>query len=286
MTVNENYTLSNGILIPKLGLGTWMLNDAQSEAAVINAVNAGYTLIDTAQAYENEAGIGNGIKHSGVPRETLFITSKIRAEHKSYSSAAESIEESLNKMQLDYIDMMIIHSPQPWNEFRDKKRYFEENREVWKALEDAYEAGRVRAIGVSNFLEDDMDNILTSCDIRPMVNQILTHISNTPVALINYCRQHGIHCEAYSPIAHGEAMKNSLITSTADKYGITPAQLCIRYVIQLGMTALPKATSYEHIKANADIDFVISADDMEMLKNAEKIKDYGEFTFFPVFSGK
>lgn len=286
MIINENYTLSNGVLIPKLGLGTWMLNDEQAKSAVINAVNAGYTLIDTAQAYENEAGVGEGIKQSGAHRETLFITSKIRAEHKSYKSAAESIDETLEKMQLDYIDMMIIHSPQPWNEFRGEKRYFEENREVWRALEDAYDKGKVKAIGVSNFLKDDMDNILFSCEIRPMVNQILTHISNTPIDLIDYCKKHGIHCEAYSPIAHGEAMKNSLIVATAKKYNITPAQLCIRYVIQLGMTALPKATSLEHIKANADIDFVISDEDMEILKNAEKIKDYGEFTFFPVFSGK
>jgi len=286
MIINENYTLSNGVLLPKLGLGTWMLDNKQAETAVISAVKAGYSLIDTAQAYENEAGVGEGIRKCGADRESLFITSKIRAEYKTHDSAAKSIDDTLRKMKLDYIDMMIIHSPQPWDQFRDEKRYFEENREVWRALEEAYESGKVRAIGVSNFLEDDIDNILKTCEVRPMVNQILTHISNSPLRLIDYCSAHGIHCEAYSPIAHGEALKNRIITETADKYGVTAAQLCIRYVIQLGLTALPKATTEEHIRANADIDFIISDEDMEMLKNTERIKDYGEFTFFPVFSGK
>lgn len=286
MILNETYTLSNSVKIPKLGLGTWMLTDSEAAQAVRDAVAMGYRHIDTAQAYGNEAGVGDGVRTCGVARDELFVTSKVAAENKSYDSAAQSIDETLRKTELDYIDMMIIHSPQPWAEFRSEKRYFEENREVWRALEDAYKAGKVRAIGVSNFLEDDLENILNSCGIKPMVNQILAHISNTPLSLIDFCNKNGIQTEAYSPIAHGEALKNKAIADIAAKYSVTPAQLCVRYVLDLGMVALPKTANPEHMKLNADVDFNISSEDLNTLKNFEKIKDYGEHSFFPVFSGK
>lgn len=286
MILNETYTLSNSVKIPKLGLGTRMLTDSEAAQAVRDAVAMGYRHIDTAQAYGNEAGVGEGIRTCGISRDELFVTSKVAAENKSYDSAAQSIDETLRKTGLDCIDMMIIHSPQPWAEFRSEKRYFEENREVWRALEDAYKAGKVRAIGVSNFLEDDLENILNSCGIKPMVNQILAHISNTPLSLIDFCNKNGIQTEAYSPIAHGEALKNKAIADIAAKYSVTPAQLCVRYVLDLGMVALPKTANPEHMKANADVDFNISDEDLNTLKNFEKIKDYGEYSFFPVFSGK
>lgn len=284
--LNEHYTLSNGVKIPKLGLGTWMIPNENAAQAVKDAVTLGYRLIDTAQAYGNEQGVGEGVRECGVERSEIFLTSKVAAENKSYESAAKSIDETLAKTGLDYIDMMIIHSPQPWAEFRDEKRYFAENKAVWRALEDAYDAGKIRAIGVSNFLIDDLQNILEDCRIKPMVNQILTHIANTPLELIEYCEKNGILCEAYSPIAHGEALKNGVIVETAKKYGVTPARLCIRYTLQLGMVSLPKTGNPQHMKDNAAVDFVISNADMETLKHVEKIKDYGEYTFFPVFSGK
>ena len=286
MTLNETYTLSNGVKIPKLGLGTWVMTDEQSERAVITAVKSGYRHIDTAEAYENEKGVGDGVRKCGVKREDIFVTSKIRAEYKSYSEAKKAIDESLAVSGLDYLDLMIIHCPEPWAEFRGEKKYFEENLEVWRALEEAYKAGKLRAIGVSNFLQDDLDNILSNCSVKPMVNQILAHISNTPLDLIEYCRKKGVLTEAYSPIAHGEALKNRLIAELAAKYGVSAARLCVKYVLQLGMVALPKATSEEHIRDNANLDFTISDEDMNILKNAETIKDYGEFTYFPVFSGK
>ena len=284
--LNEHYTLSNGVKIPKLGLGTWMIPNENAAQAVKDAVTLGYRLIDTAQAYGNDQGVGEGVRECGVERSEIFLTSKVAAENKSYESAAKSIDETLAKTGLDYIDMMIIHSPQPWAEFRDEKRYFAENKAVWRALEDAYDAGKIRAIGVSNFLIDDLQNILEDCRIKPMVNQILTHIANTPLELIEYCEKNGILCEAYSPIAHGEALKNGVIVETAKKYGVTPARLCIRYTLQLGMVSLPKTGNPQHMKDNAAVDFVISDADMETLKHVEKIKDYGEYTFFPVFSGK
>ena len=221
-----------------------------------------------------------------MPRNEIFVTSKVAAEAKSYESAAASIDETLSKIGLDYIDMMIIHSPQPWAEFRIEKRYFEENKEVWRALEDAYTAGKIKAIGVSNFLQDDLENILADCKIKPMVNQILLHISNTNTELIDFCNKNGILVEAYSPIAHGEALKNDAITAMAKKYGVSTAQLCIRYVIQLGTVALPKTGNPVHIKDNANVDFEISDEDMKALKEMEHIDNYGEFNVFPVFSGK
>ena len=247
----------------------------------------GYRHIDTAQAYGNEAGIGIGVKNCGVPREQIFITSKVAAEHKSYETAAESIDETLNTMGLSYLDMMIIHSPQPWAEVnQSENRYFEENRQVWKALEDAFSAGKVRAIGVSNFLQKDIESLLEAASVKPTVNQVLCHISNTPFSLIDYCQRKGIAVEAYSPVAHGEALKNAKMKELAEKYGVTVPQLCIRYDIQLGTIVIPKTANPGHMRTNAELDFAISDEDMEILKAIPKIKDYGEYSRFPVFGGK
>lgn len=286
MILNATDTLSNGVRIPRLGLGTWMIPEADAPAAVETAIGLGYRHVDTAQAYTNEAGVAEGIRRSGVEREDVFLTSKVAAELKSYDAAAASIRETLRKTGLGYIDLMLIHAPQPWAEFRSEKRYFRENREVWRALEDAYAAGLVRSIGVSNFLADDLDNLLGDCRERPMVNQILTHITNTPESLIDTCRRAGIVTEAYSPIAHGKALENPVIARFAAAYGVTPAQLCIRYTLELGMVSLPKASGAAHMKENAAVDFEILPSDMETLRSLDRIRDYGEFTAFPVFSGK
>ncbi|MCM2975084.1 aldo/keto reductase [Priestia aryabhattai] len=283
---NETYKLSNGVEIPLLGLGTWLLDDEQAAQAVRDAVSSGYRHIDTAQAYMNDAGIGEGIRSCGVAREELFITTKVAAEAKTYEEVTNSIDESLTKLGLDYIDLLIIHSPQPWTEFREEKRYFEENKKVWKAMEDAYKAGKVKAIGLSNFLQDDIENILSSCEIKPMVNQILAHVSNTPLELIEFCQKNGILVEAYSPIAHGAVLDNKEVKVIADKYGVSVAQLCLRYDIQLGLAVIPKTANPDHMRINAKLDFVISDADMETLKNVEPIQDYGEHSYFPVFGGK
>ncbi len=286
MILQETYPLPGGAKIPKLGLGTWFIDDDKAAAAVRAAAALGYRLIDTAQAYGNERGVGEGVRTCGIPRGELFVASKVAAELKTYDEAARSIDETLEKMGLDYLDQMIIHSPQPWAEFRVEKRYFEENRAVWRALEDAQAAGKVRVIGVSNFLRDDLENLLETCRVRPMVNQILLHIAGTDMALIDYCRAQGITVEAYSPIAHGQALRHPAVAAMAEKYGVTPAQLCIRYVLQLGAVALPKTADPAHMKANADVDFVISEDDMRTLAAMERLGDYGEYNVFPVFSGK
>ena len=282
--LKETYTLNNGQTIPKLGLGTWFIADEAATDAVRSAVELGYRLIDTAQAYGNERGVGEGVRTCGVPREQLFVASKVAAEHKSYESAAKSIDETLGKIGLTYLDQMIIHSPQPWGEFRNENRYFAENKEVWRALEDAQAAGKVKTIGVSNFLPDDLDNLLADCRVKPAVNQILLHIANTNTELLEYCRQHEILVEAYSPIAHGEALKNPAITAMAEKYGVSAAQLCIRYVIQLGTVALPKTANPAHMQDNAAVDFTISPADMDTLIHMPKQESYGEYDIFPVFN--
>ena len=286
MILQETYKLENGLPIPKLGLGTWCIDNDKAAQAVRTAVTLGYRLIDTAQAYKNEQGVGEGIRSCGVPREELFVASKVAAELKTYEAAAASIEETLEKMGLDYLDQMIIHAPQPWSEFRDTKRYFAENKAVWRALEDAQAAGKVRVIGVSNFLQDDLENLLSDCRVQPMVNQILLHISNTDQDLLNFCKERHIQVEAYSPIAHGEALKNPVIAQMAKKYGVSAAQLCVRYVLQLGTVALPKTADPQHMAENAAVDFVLTPEDMAALMQMEHIANYGEFSFFPVFSGK
>lgn len=184
-------------------------------------------------------------------------------------------------------EMMIIHSPQPWVEVnRSEDRYVEGNRAAWRALEDAYKAGKLKVIGISNFQIGDIESLLQTAEIKPMVNQILLHISNTPLELMEYCQKNGIAVEAYSPIAHGEILNQPEIKAMAEKYGVTVPQLCIRYTLQLGAISLPKTANPEHMKTNAEVDFEISAQDMEVLKNFKKIESYGASSGFPVYSGK
>lgn len=284
---NNTLTLNNGVKIPQLGLGTWFIEDAKVADAVKEAVKLGYRHIDTAQAYGNERGVGEGVRNCGVKREELFVVSKVAAEHKTYEAAMTGINETLEKMGLDYLDMMIIHSPQPWVEVNQSDdRYVEGNREAWRALEDAYKAGKLKAIGVSNFKQEDIESLLETATVKPMVNQILLHISNTPIELVEYCQKNGIAVEAYSPIAHGEILNQPEIKAIADKYGVTVPQLCIIYTLQLGAISLPKTANPEHMKSNSEVNFEISAEDMEVLKKFKKIEDYGESSGFPVYGGK
>ena len=265
MLLKECYTMSNGVKIPKIGLGTWCMSNEEAKQAVVDAVKLGYRHIDTAQAYENEVGVGEGIKACGVPREELFIMTKVRAEIKDYETAVKSIDESLERLGVSYIDMIIIHCPQPWNEFRGEKRYFKENKKVWKALEEAYKDGKVKAIGVSNFLIDDLENIFADCEIKPMINQVQTHIGSTPFKLHEFCKQNDILIESYSPMAHGRILNDERIKQVADKYGVSVATLCVRYTLQLETVSLPKTTNPDHMKANTEVDFVISDEDMKLL---------------------
>ena len=284
--LNQKIKLNNGVEIPVLGLGTWLIDNDTVCDVVANAIKLGYRHIDTAEAYGNEEGVGRGIKKSGIKREEIFLQTKLHAEAKTYDQAKAEIELSLKKLDVDYIDLMIIHSPEPWASFRDGNHYEEGNLAAWRALTEYYQKGKIRAIGVSNFEIVDLENIMNNSNIVPAVNQILTHIANTQFELIDYCKKHNIVVEAYSPIAHGEILKNQKVLEIANKYGVSVAQLCIGYTLQLGLVSLPKTSNVEHMKENADVNFEISNEDMKTLMELDHINDYGEFSYFPVFSGK
>lgn len=282
--LNDTHTLSNGVEIPKLGLGTWFIDDDKAADAVKAAIWIGYRNIDTAQAYGNEHGVGEGIRSSGVARDDLFVSTKLAAEIKDYDGAVAAIDGSLATLDIGYIDLMLIHSPQPWDDFRGGD-YAEGNRQAWRALEEAHKAGMIRSIGVSNFLQEDIENILENATVVPHVNQLLVHAGNTPSELLAYCTSKNILVEAYSPIAHGEILKNAEVQSMAGTYGVTVPQLCIRYTLQLGAVSLPKTANPEHMRSNAEVDFEISKEDMAILRGLHA-KDYGDSSGFPVYSGK
>lgn len=284
MILQETFKLSNGVEIPKLGLGTWFIDDDKVADAVKEAVKIGYRHIDTAQAYQNERGVGEGVRNAGVKREDLFVQNKLAAEIKSYDEAVKAIDESLEKMGLEYFDLMIIHSPKPWQDFLGDEKFFEGNLEAWRALEDAYKAGKLKAIGVSNFEQEDLQNLIDNGTVKPMVNQILAHISKVPTELIKFCEANDILVEAYSPIGHGELFKNEEVKAMADKYNVSVPQLGIRFDLQLGLLPLPKTANPDHMKNNAELDFEISDADMETLKNMKEIEDYGEASMFPVYA--
>ena len=222
--------LYNGVNIPDVGLGTWLIPNEKVADIVKTAVKVGYRHIDTAQAYENEEGVGRGIKECGVARKELFITSKVLGEIKDYKSAYDSVLESVRKLDLDYLDLILIHSPEPWAEFRKAKSdYFKENLEVWRALERLYKEGKVKAIGVSNFRIKDLENIVKHCEVKPFVNQYLAHVGQVPWEIVKYCKDHDILFEAYSPIAHGEASRLDLVNELGEKYHKSFAQICFKY---------------------------------------------------------
>lgn len=266
--LQETYTLANGVKIPKIGFGTWQLPQEIAAETVYSALDTGYRHIDTAVAYGNEAGVGEGIRRSGIPREEIFVTSKIPAEVKSYEGARECIRESLSRLNTEYIDLLLIHAPRPWWQMHMglKTPYHRSNAAVWKALEEAYDAGMVRAIGVSNFQQSDIENIEKNAKILPMVNQIKAHIGKYPAALAEYCRKKNMLVEGYSPIATGKLLKNGAVGAVAAQYGVTVPQLCVRFLLQNGLLPLPKTTHQEYMIQNAAVDFVISEADMEKLK--------------------
>lgn len=286
MILNDTFTLANGVKIPKLGLGTWRISDADTAGVVREAIGIGYRHIDTAQAYGNEHGVGEGIRTGVTARDDIFVTTKLAAESKTFADAKARIDGSLQTLGLDHIDLLLIHSPQPWAEFREGEHFFEGNLEAWRALEDAYAAGKVRAIGVSNFERADLENLIDNGSVAPMVNQILAHVGNTPFDLIDYSRSKGLLVEAYSPVAHGAALKDARIGALAIGYGVSIAQLCVRYCLQLGLLPLPKTATVAHLRDNAAVDFVISDADMAVLKGFDADTDYGEASVFPVFGKK
>jgi len=280
MTVlTETVPLANGTQIPVVGFGTWLLKEGdECYHAVSEALRLGYRHIDTARAYYNEASVGRAIRDSGVPREQIYVTSKLPAEAKSYGEAVAEFETTMTEIGLDYLDLYLVHAPWPWNEMGKDCRA--ENKEIWKAMEEFLASGRVKAIGVSNFDPDDLASLLPACRVLPMVNQIRWFVGLDPSATVEACKANGIVVEAYSPFAHGLIVNHPELSDIAARYDVSAPQLCIRYLLQKGAVVLPKATSTPHIQQNAALDFEISDADMAILdgmRDTEKHPDAVEF---------
>lgn len=262
--LEEAFTLSNGLRMPKIGFGTWQITDAsQAQDATAAALACGYRHIDTARVYGNEESVGRAVRESGLPRSEIFVTSKLPAEIKDADEALASFEVSMDALGLDYVDCYLIHAPWPWHDIgRDCAAG---NKAVWQSFETIYRSGRARAIGVSNFDAADLKAILDGCSVPPMVNQIRYFIGHTQPDVVDFCRSRDIAVTAYSPLATGKILGHPAIAEIAERYGKSIAQICIRYVLQNGIGPLPKSTHAGRIRANADVDFEISSADMALL---------------------
>ncbi|MBQ9229168.1 MAG: aldo/keto reductase [Eubacterium sp.] len=257
----EYTTLYNGVKMPMLGYGVYQVTKDECECCVLDALKSGYRLIDTAQSYFNEEEVGAAIKKSGVPREEIFLTSKVWIEHYGYEECKKSVLDSLRKLQTDYIDLMLLHQP------------FGDAYGAWRALEELYEQGVIRAIGISNFYVDRMVEFASFNRIKPMITQMETHIFNQQKELMEYAKKYGIALEAWAPFAEGRdgSFNNEVIAYLAEKYGKTPAQIMLRWNIQRGVVVIPKSTHIERMKENIDVfDFSISDEDMSKINALDK----------------
>ncbi len=260
-SINDCAVLSNGVKMPWLGLGVWQVKDGEE---VINAVKwaieAGYRSIDTAAAYKNEEGVGQAIKESGVPREELFITTKLWNGDQGYDSALKAFDESRRRLGLDYIDLYLIHWPV-------KGKYVDS----WRALIKLYNDGLVRAIGVSNFLPHHLEDIISETGVVPMVNQVELHPWLTQKSLIQYCKERNIQVEAYSPLMRGKFKEIPLLEEIGKKYGKTAAQVVLRWHLQNEVVIIPKSINRDRIIQNADIfDFELSAEEMKQIDDLNR----------------
>ncbi|MDP2425477.1 MAG: aldo/keto reductase [Candidatus Izemoplasmatales bacterium] len=263
-TLHQSFELSNGVLLPKIGFGTWQVkNGEEAYQSVLLALKHGYRHIDTAQGYQNEESVGRAIRDSGIPREEIFVTTKLESHIKDYVGALKAFDQSLVALGFDYLDLFIIHAPWPWSEMGKDCR--EGNVLAYKAMELRYKEGKVKAIGVSNFSPDDIENIITHCEVIPHVNQIGYFIGLDQQKTIDYCRKHNIIVEAYSPLGIGYLLSNPNIQEVAKKYNVSPAQICIRYCIQKDTAPLPKSTHEQRILENTQVDFEIAPEDMAFL---------------------
>lgn len=262
--LNVYSELSNGVKIPKLGFGTFRVEDGkQTIEAVRTALEAGYRHIDAASIYDNEESVGQGIKESGVPREEIFITSKVWNSDQGYENTLNAFELSLKKLATDYLDLYLIHWPK------------ELNKETWRALEKLYQDGRVRAIGVSNFKEHHLIDLLKNAEIKPMVNQVEFHPQLAQPELLKFCQENNIQVVAWGPLMQGQLTKFALLKELSEKYNKTAAQIVLRWDLQQGVVTIPKSIKPERIKSNTDIfDFELTEEDIKkisMLNTGERI---------------
>lgn len=267
---NANFKFHNDVEIPKIGFGTWQIPNDEAYDSVTMALKNGYTHIDTALAYQNEENVGKAIKDFNLPREEVFITSKLPAQIKGFEETLKALDETITNLDVDYLDLYLIHAPWPWDEIG--KDCTEGNIQSWKAMEQLYNEGKIKAIGVSNFEIKDIQALLDNCDIVPMANQIPFYVGRDQEDLLAFCKEHNIVVEAYSPLATGELLKNDDIKALADKYDVTPAQLLIRYCLERDTLPLPKSTHEERIVQNKEVDFEISEEDMKQLMQMDDVR--------------
>lgn len=274
---SDTVTLASGAKMPCIGYGTWQTPDGDvARKCVYEAIKAGYRHIDTAAAYGNEESVGAGIKDSGVSRDELFITTKHWITNRGYEKTIAACEESLKKLGIDYLDLYLIHWPcvskisDNWEEI---------NADTWRGFEKLYKDGKIRAIGVSNFLPSHLESLKARSTIKPMVNQIEFHPGYTQTELADYCKKEGIVLQAWSPLGCGAVLGDAFLAEMAAKYNKSVAQLCIRFALQSGFVPLPKSTNAERIAANMEVfDFEISAEDMEKIA---KMPRTGYSGFYP-----
>ncbi|WP_412989435.1 aldo/keto reductase [Pediococcus siamensis] len=258
--------LSNGIVMPKIGFGTWQTKPgSETYASISKALKVGYRFIDTAWSYRNEENVGDAIRDSGIKRKDLFIQTKLPGEIKTYDEVLRYFEHSLKNLSVEYVDAYLIHAPWPWS--NPGENCDQQNREVWRAMEQIYRSGRAKSIGISNFSVHDIHNLLQDeqLTITPMINQIQYYVGYTQSEIADYSRKHGMRIEAYSPLATGRLLDNETITSLAEKYKVTTAQIALRYCVQNEVIPLPKARSMGHIINNSELDFEIQDSDMRLL---------------------
>ncbi|HIX11036.1 MAG TPA: aldo/keto reductase [Candidatus Agathobaculum pullistercoris] len=258
----EKFTLSNGVEIPAVGYGTYLTSE-KDDGTVAAALAAGYRHFDTASFYGTEQALGDALKASGVPREELFLTSKLWKDEMGYENALAAFERSLQKLGTDYLDLYLIHWPRPDDLTAEWRQL---DRDTWRALEDLYRAGRVRAIGVSNFLPHHLRSLMKTAEVMPMVNQIEFHPGYPQTYTVEFCKAHGILPEAWSPLGRTRVLQDERLAGIAAKYGKSVAQLCVRFALQCGVAPLPKSSSPARMQANLDVfDFVISDEDMDRI---------------------
>ena len=265
LNINSTYKLANGVEIPVVGFGTWQTPDGDiAEAAVLDALKAGYRHIDTAAAYKNEEGVGRGIAKSGIAREEVFVTTKVWNDVHTYEGAKVALADSLGKLGLDYVDLYLIHWPNP---LAVRDHWEERNKEVWRYMEEALEAGLVRSIGVSNFREHHIDSLLAGAKVVPHANQIHLSPSEMQPEVVAVNDKHGILTQAYSPLGTGTILEVPELGAIADKYGKTAAQVAIRWSLQKGYNPLPKSVTTSRIIGNIDVfDFELTAEEMKVIE--------------------
>lgn len=273
-SIYDTYTLSNGVKIPCVAYGTYKAKDENGADIISAAVEEGYRYFDTASFYETESYVAEAISRSGLPREDFFIATKLWKEEMGYEEALAACERSLKRLNTDYIDLYLIHWPKPTPDYEEWKQL---DLDTWRALEKLYKEGKVRAIGVSNFLPHHLDNILENCEVKPMVDQIEYHAGYTQEATVQYCKQHGILVQAWSPISRGRIFHDVTLMELAEKYQVSVAKLALRFCIQNGIVPLPKAASRERMRENMNLfDFTISDEDMNRINTIPQVGWSGE----------